>query len=77
MIMSLFVDMNSSYETFSHCNILSKHHHDHVQIPSCDDMFDLCRSEMHTYINDICIKFPSRVTVSHSIPAQSSSIKKH
>jgi hypothetical protein len=37
-------------------------------------MFDLCRSEIHMYINDICIKFPSRVTVAHSIPPHSFSI---
>jgi hypothetical protein len=33
-------------------------------------VFDLCRSEIHIYINDICIKFPSRVTIAHSIPAK-------
>jgi hypothetical protein len=38
-------------------------------------MFDLCFSEIHIYINDICIKFPSRVTVAHSIPAHIFSIK--
>jgi hypothetical protein len=40
-------------------------------------MFDLCRSEILIYINDTCIKFPSRITVAHSIPAHSFSINKH
>jgi hypothetical protein len=43
---------------------------------SGDIYIDLYRSEIHIYINDICINFPSRVTVAHSIPAHSFSIKK-
>jgi hypothetical protein len=31
-------------------------------------IFDLCLSEVHIYINDIYSKFPSRITVAHSIP---------
>jgi hypothetical protein len=40
-------------------------------------IFDLCLSEIHIYIyiNDICIKFSSRISVAHSIPEHSFSIK--
>jgi hypothetical protein len=47
----------------------------HYQALKVKCVFDLCRSEVHIYINDICIKFLSRVTVAHSIPAQSFSMK--
>jgi hypothetical protein len=37
-------------------------------------VFDLYRSEIHICINDIYVKFPTRVIVAHSIPGHFFSI---